>query len=114
MARPQDHNELNYPDLSGPTATRSTRAAVSGPEVAELLLREHDTSSRYRTDLGWWAWVIGAISIVFTLYHLYAALERPFNTWMHSSLHLAGGTALIFLLYPASRRLLIAKPSGNR
>src|SRR5690625_1635126 len=114
MIRPKDQNDLDSPVISSPTAAVSTGESVSGHEGADRLLREHDTSSRYRTDLGWWAWVIGAISIVFTLYHLYAALERPFNTWMHSSLHLAGGTALIFLLYPASRRLLIAKPSGNR
>src|SRR5699024_6316208 len=44
----------------------------------------------------------------------YAALERPFNTWMHSSLHLAGATALIFFLYPASKRLLDAPATGNR
>ena len=83
-------------------------------EASAKVLRDVDTSSRYRTNLGWWAWVIGGISIVFTLYHLYAALERPFNTWMHSSLHLAGATALIFFLYPASKRLLDAPASGNR
>lgn len=53
-------------------------------------------------------------SIVFTLYPLYAALDRRFNTWIHSSLHLAGGTALIFLLYPASRKLLAASPTGSQ
>src|SRR5699024_12794305 len=78
------------------------------------MLRAVDSSSRFRTNLGWWAWVIGGVSIVFTLYHLYAALERPFNTWMHSSLHLAGATALIFFLYPASKRLLDAPATGNR
>ncbi|OSM44261.1 TRAP transporter permease [Nesterenkonia sp. PF2B19] len=79
---------------------------------AEKVLREHDTSSRFRTDLGWWGWLVGAISVVFTLYHLYAALERPFNNWMHGSLHLAGATSLIFLLYPASRRLLDRPATG--
>ena len=88
--------------------------AAAGEEASAKVLRDVDTSSRYRTNLGWWAWVIGGISVVFTLYHLYAALERPFNTWMHSSLHLAGATALIFFLYPASKRLLDAPVSGNR
>src|SRR5699024_4062845 len=44
----------------------------------------------------------------------YSALERPFNTWIHSAFHLGGGTALIFMLYPVSRRLLNLKSSGNR
>lgn len=105
-----------------PTPSRPSQSSVgavaeqtvAGEEASAKVLRDVDTSSRYRTNLGWWAWVIGGISVVFTLYHLYAALERPFNTWMHSSLHLAGATVLIFFLYPASKRLLDAPASGNR
>ncbi len=58
--------------------------AAGGPNLsqksADEVLRKHDTSSRYRTDLGWFGWVVGIISIIFTLYHLYSALERPLNT----------------------------------
>lgn len=94
-------------------------AAVAGEQAvaekeAEKVLREHDTSSRYRTDLGWFGWVIGGMAILFTLYHLYSALERPFNTWIHSAFHLGGGTALVFLLYPASRRLLDLHVRGSK
>ncbi|AZT98494.1 TRAP transporter permease [Brevibacterium aurantiacum] len=104
---------------TSPRPTESSAGAVAeqtaqAEQTSAQVLRKVDTSSRFRTNLGWWAWVIGGISIVFTLYHLYAALERPFNTWMHSSLHLAGATALIFFLYPASKRLLDAPASGNR
>ena len=104
------------------TPTRPS-AATAGPGADEVaagerasadVLAKHDTSSRYRKDLGWWVWVVGGLSIAFTVYHLYAALERPFNTWMHTSLHLAGATALIFFLYPPSRRLLDAPATGNR
>lgn len=100
------------------TPTRPS-AATAGPGAAGErasadVLAKHDTSSRYRKDLGWWVWVVGGLSIAFTVYHLYAALERPFNTWMHTSLHLAGATALIFFLYPPSRRLLDAPATGNR
>ncbi|WP_123305513.1 TRAP transporter permease [Bogoriella caseilytica] len=83
-----------------------TPGASAEDEQADELLREHDISSRYRTDLGWWGWLIGALAVAFTLYHLYAAFYRPYNVWMHASLHVAGGTSLIFLLYPASKRLL--------
>lgn len=86
---------------------------TAAEEKAEDVLREHDISSRFRTDLGWWGWLVGGLSVAFTLYHLFSAFYRPYNTWMHGSLHVAGALALIFLLYPASKRLL--RPSeGNR
>ncbi|WP_044494197.1 TRAP transporter permease [Nesterenkonia massiliensis] len=92
---------------------KDTKPGAAAEEKAEDVLREHDISSRFRTDLGWWGWLIGGLSVAFTLYHLFSAFYRPYNTWMHGSLHVAGALALIFLLYPASKRLL--RPSeGNR
>ncbi len=79
---------------------------AAAEEKAEDVLREHDISSRFRTELGWWGWLVGGISIVFTAYHLFAAFTRPFNFWEHMTLHVAGALALVFLLYPASKRLL--------
>jgi TRAP-type uncharacterized transport system fused permease subunit len=99
------------PDSAAGAAAAST---VAAEQATEKILREVDSSSRFRTNLGWWAWVIGGISVVFTAYHLYAAFQRPFNTWMHSSLHLAGATVLIFFLYPASKRLLDSPTTGHR
>lgn len=95
-------------------ASDDMQAPASFAEDAEKILREHDTSSRFRTDLGWWAYVVGGISVAFTLYHLYFALDRPFSGWMHTTLHLAGATALVFMLYPASRKLLQPKPEEKR
>ncbi|MGO3072960.1 MAG: TRAP transporter permease, partial [Brevibacterium linens] len=88
---------------SSATAGPGAEEVAAGERASADVLAKHDTSSRYRKDLGWWVWVVGGLSIAFTVYHLYAALERPFNTWMHTSLHLAGATALIFFLYPPSR-----------
>ena len=99
-------------DSAADRPSTATQAGAGLGESADDVLRKHDTSSRFRTDLGWWGWVVGAISAVFTLYHLYAALERPFNNWMHGSLHLAGATSLIFLLYPARKALLGMPASG--
>ena len=107
-------DETTAPRPGDPTAGAAAGTQAAAELATEKMLRDVDSSSRFRTNLGWWAWVIGGVSIVFTLYHLYAALERPFNTWMHSSLHLAGATALIFFLYPASKRLLDAPATGNR
>jgi len=110
MIRSNSRGDL---DSSAVTASAVTAEdSVHTQKQADEILRDHDTSSRYRTDLGWWAWVVGIISILFTVYHLYAALERPFNTWIHSAFHLGGGTALIFLLYPAARKLL--RPTSSR
>lgn len=92
----------------------SQESGAASAEEAEKILREHDTSSRFRTDLGWWAYVVGAISVVFTLYHLYFALDRIYSGWMHTTLHLAGATALVFMLYPASKRLLQPNPEEQR
>lgn len=94
----------NDSELRPPAAQQQPGA--SAEDKAEEILREHDTASRFRTELGWWAWVIGAISVVFTAYHLYYALDRPYSGWMHTALHLAGATSLVFLLYPASGKLL--------
>lgn len=89
------------------------RGAAAGGDHDELL-REHDVSSRFRSELGWWGWLVGGLSAVFTAYHLFSAFYRPYNTWMHGSLHVAGALALIFLLYPASRRLLSSEAGGNK
>lgn len=82
------------------------KPGAASEEKAEEVLREHDISSRFRTELGWWGWLVGALAVAFTAYHLFSAFYRPYNTWMHGSLHVAGAASLIFLLYPASRGLL--------
>ena len=97
------------------SAHSSITPGAAAEEQAEEVLREHDISSRFRTELGWWGWLVGALAVAFTAYHLFAAFYRPYNTWMHGSLHVAGALALIFLLYPASRRLLRpAAPNSSR
>ena len=94
-----------FPDEAG--------SGAAAEERAEAILREHDISSRYRTDLRWWGWLVGGLSVAFTAYHLFSAFYRPYNTWMHGSLHVAGALALIFLLYPASRKLLRHQEGGS-
>ncbi|WP_146341110.1 TRAP transporter permease [Nesterenkonia sp. NBAIMH1] len=89
------------------------KPGAAAEESAEDILREHDISSRFRTELGWWGWLVGGIAVVFTAYHLFSAFYRPYNTWMHGSLHVAGALALIFLLYPASKRLLHTPESSS-
>lgn len=95
-----------------PAPADEQEPGVGAEERAAEVLRQHDTSSRFRTDLGFWTWIVGGISVAFTLYHLYYALERPFTGWIHGAIHLGGATSLVFMLYPASKRLLNAESSG--
>src|SRR5690625_5027990 len=80
-------------------------------EQAQEVLREHDTASRFRTDLGWWGWLVGGLSIALTLFHLYTALTGSRPTLIQGSIHVGGAVAIIFLLYPARKKPLGA-PTG--
>ncbi|MGO2558204.1 TRAP transporter permease [Brachybacterium sp.] len=70
---------------------------------AQELLREHDTSSRFRTDLGLWAWVVGGLSVALTVFHLYTGIFGSRPSLIQGAIHLAGATSIIFLLYPAGK-----------
>src|SRR5690625_7434780 len=81
-------------------------------EQAQEVLREHDAASRFRTDLGWWGWLVGGLSIALTLFHLYTALTGSRPTLIQGSIHVGGAVAIIFLLYPARKKPLGA-PTGT-
>lgn len=78
---------------------------------AQEVLREHDAASRFRTDLGWWGWLVGGLSVALTLFHLYTALTGSRPTLIQGSIHVGGAVAIIFLLYPARKKPLGA-PTG--
>lgn len=73
-------------------------------EQTEDVLREHDAASRFRTELGLWGWIIGAMSVALTLFHLYTGIYGSRPSLIQGAIHVAGATSIIFLLYPASRR----------
>ncbi|MCS6712239.1 TRAP transporter permease [Brachybacterium sp. EF45031] len=77
----------------------------AGTDDVDAVLREHDSGSRFRTNLGVWAWVVGSLSIALTLFHLYTGLFGARPSLIQGAIHLAGATSLIFLLYPASKRI---------
>src|SRR5699024_5202599 len=102
-------SEMSVADHEG--ASRASELEVDEPTQheaearAQELLREHDTSSRFRTNLGLWAWVVGGLSVALTVFHLYTGIFGSRPSLIQGAIHLAGGTSIIFLLYPAGKRV---------
>lgn len=90
--------------VSGP-GTTGPGADHAAEEQAEKILREHDSGSRFRTNPGIWAWLIGGLSIALTLFHLYTGVFGARPSLIQGAIHLAGAISIIFLLYPASKRI---------
>lgn len=89
-----------------PTETGHPELAIADPEAAERaekILREHDSASRFRTDLGIWGWIIGPLAIGLTIFQLYTALFGTRPSLIQGAIHVGAATGLIFLLYPARK-----------
>ncbi|AYY13263.1 TRAP transporter permease [Actinobacteria bacterium YIM 96077] len=69
-------------------------------ERAHEVLRKHDTASRYRIDLGPWAWVVGPLAIALTVFQLYTALYGARPSLVQGAMHVGAAMGLVFLLYP--------------
>lgn len=65
--------------------------------------REYDTASRYRRDLGPWAWIVGSLAVGLTLFQLYTALFGTRPSLIQGAIHVGAAMGLVFLLYPARR-----------
>ena len=100
-----DHRPAPRPEDSELDLEVDAAGAKQAEEQAEELLREHDTASRYRTDLGLWAWVVGGLSVALTIFHLYTGIFGSRTSLIQGAIHLGGATSVIYLLYPASKRL---------
>ncbi|WP_100404932.1 TRAP transporter permease [Bacillus solitudinis] len=74
------------------------------------LLAKYDKESAFRTDLQKWAWIVSILAIMLTLFQLYTSFRGFYVTLIQGAIHLAGGLALIFILYPLKRSML--KKSG--
>src|SRR5690625_3072629 len=90
-------------DASPSSAPQPITAGAPTQEVTDELLREHDAASRTRIGLNWWAWVIGALSVALSLFHLYTGLYGARPSLIQGAIHVGGATSIIFLLYPISK-----------
>ncbi|WP_027390145.1 TRAP transporter permease [Chrysiogenes arsenatis] len=73
---------------------------------AQAVLEKYDKESCFRTVQNKGIkWFISALAISLSLYHLYTSYFGMPVTLVHRSLHVAVVLALIFLLYPASKKM---------
>lgn len=76
-------------------------ATAQAAQDAQQVLRQHDSASRYRLDLGWWAWVVGPLAVALTIFQLYTALFGSRPSLIQGAIHVGAAMGLVFLLYPA-------------
>ncbi|MGB3963041.1 MAG: TRAP transporter permease [Tepidanaerobacteraceae bacterium] len=69
--------------------------------VSEEFLRKVDKESDYRVLTGFFAKLIAAIAITFSVFQVYTAAFGTLDAMLQRAIHLAFALCLIFLLYPA-------------
>ncbi len=74
-----------------------------GQQQAEETLRRYSQESAYRTDLGFWKWVVLALGSALTIFQLYTALRGGYVSLIQGAVHVGAAMGLIYLLYPAKR-----------
>lgn len=105
--RPSDSSPGSSPTAVDDSAHESTPKITPAPtepdERAQEVLRKHDSGSRFRTDLGWWGWLVAALSLALTVFQLYTALFGSRPTLIQGAIHVGAAMGLVFLIYPAGR-----------
>lgn len=87
------------------TQDRKVPAQIDDTSIdAQEILRKFDKEANYRTYGGFFAKVISALAITFSVFQLYTAIFGVFDAMIQRSIHLSFGLCLIFLLYPMSKK----------
>ena len=68
------------------------------------ILKKYDKESDYRSYTGIMAKVVAAIAITFSCFQLYTAIFGVLDAMIQRSIHLSFGMALVYLLYPMSKK----------
>lgn len=68
------------------------------------IMKKFDKESDYREFTGFFAKIIAAIAICFSLFHVYTSLFGVFDAMIQRSIHLSFAFCLIYLLYPSSKK----------
>ena len=86
--------------------SEAVEKAQAKVDVSEIVAK-YDKEASYRSFDGWFEFVIKAICILFSLFHLYTAAMGQYPPQIQRSVHLGFVLVLIYLLYPA-------KADGNK
>ncbi|AEH50322.1 TRAP transporter permease [Pseudothermotoga thermarum] len=73
-------------------------------EEVQKILEKYDKEAIQRTPKGFFLKLIIAIAITFSIFQLYTAAFGVLDAMIQRSVHLAFGLALIYLLYPMSKK----------
>ncbi|HPD68949.1 MAG: TRAP transporter permease [Rectinema sp.] len=76
---------------------------------AQEILKKFDKESNFRIYSGFFAKFISALAIAFSVFQLYTAIFGVLDAMLQRSVHLSFGLALIYLLYPASKKWSFTK-----
>ncbi len=71
---------------------------------AQEILKKYDKESNFRTYSGFLAKIVAALAIAFSVFQLYTAIFGVLDAMVQRSIHLSFGLALIYLLYPTSKK----------
>ena len=69
--------------------------------ISQEIVRQVDKESDYRILTGFFAKLIAAIAITFSVFQIYTAAFGTLDAMLQRAIHLAFALCLIFLLYPA-------------
>jgi TRAP transporter 4TM/12TM fusion protein len=74
------------------------------PIDSEAILKKFDKEADYRTLKGFLGKAIAALAIAFSCFQIYTALFGVFDAMIQRTIHLSFAFALIFLLFPTSKK----------
>jgi TRAP transporter 4TM/12TM fusion protein len=74
------------------------------PVNSEEIMRQFDKESDYRVLGGFLGKFIAAIAIAFSIFQIYTAIFGVLDAMIQRSIHLSFAFALIYLLYPSSKK----------
>ncbi len=84
--------------------TGTNPATAEGSVDAQDILKKYDKEADYRNYSGIMARIVAALAITFSCFQLYTALFGVLDAMIQRSIHLSFGMALVFLLYPTSKK----------
>ena len=87
-------------------SAKETAAPVQdeAPVNTEEILKKFDKEADYRTLGGFLGRLVAALAIAFSCFQVYTAIFGIFDAMIQRTIHLSFAFALIFLLYPTSKK----------